>query len=674
MAVSPDKPRWRPGGDVGRFLVVCISAGAVALGAGSATAQLPVPPLPLTLPAPATPAGALPQFEEPLPTVAPPAVSFPIPPVAVRPLDVEEGERVFVKKFSLRGVSDRPGLGISSTELSTVLDRLRIDQQGLGDVDETGFTPDEKEQIAAFMQNVVTNPDQDMLFEDYQSLVDKLRVERLKRDSGMTIGQLQEVANAVTKYYRSAGLFLAQAFVPAQEVRDGEVVIEVIEGSLGTVLAEGNEAYSTEILARPFEDIIDAPITAAAVESRILTLSDYPGLSVFGVFQPGDEVGASDLVLRVQDESPYIANLRYDNHGTEFTGKRRIYGDFTWNNPSGVGDMAKVALLQQYQPRNSFFGSVEYERPVLTPGMTVGARYSNNPFDVGGPLRGIGIGGQSKTLDVWTRGSMLRSREENVYGEIGWTRAEATSSINSTDIQEDQVSKLTGEISYDNIDTHSGALNFASFGVDVGLGNNLGGHGKGKAAKQIVPPSRVTDTGKFATNDFVKVHGNYSRLQTLTDTQTLLVRLEGQQSNSLLPPIEQFSIGGPTSVRGYPVSEHLVDTGAFASFEWTLNVPGMLGFGDSPAIGGRTWGEVLRVSFFSDWAWGQVNDPTAIDESSAAFLGVGAGVQFSLPGEFTGRVQVARPVGTGIKNDLNPSGEPSDGNLVRWWFDLTYTF
>ncbi len=653
------------GGSAALARVFFLAAATTLLASAPASAQLP---------SPATPGGALPQLDQALPAVAPPAVSFPVPPVAERPLDVEEGDRVFVKKFRLRGVSDRPALGISQGDLTDVLERLRIDRQGLGDVDASGFTPAEREEIAGFMQTVITNPDQDMLFEDYQALVDKLRFERLKRDAGMTIGQLQEVANAVTEYYRSAGLILAQAFVPAQEVRDGEVVIEVVEGTLGNVLAEGNETYSNDILANPFSDIIDAPVTAAAVESRILTLSDYPGLSVFGVFQPGTEVGSSDLVLRVQDEKPYSATLRYDNHGTRFTGKRRLYGDFTWNNPTGAGDRAKVAVLKQYRPQNSSFGSIEYERPVWLPGMTVGARYGVNPFDVGAELAATGLGGRSKTLEVWTRGSFLRSRQENVFGQIGWARKQASTDINGVDVFKDELSMLNARIDYDSIDTESRAINAASVGATIGLGDKLGGNGSTTAKGQAIPASRTTGTGKVASSNFWKTNANYSRLQTLTNNQTLLVRLEGQYSPSLLTSLEQFDIGGPTSVRAYPVSEHLTDTATFVSLEWTLNVPGILGFGDSPAFAGRTWGEVVRMSFFTDWAWGRINDPTSADEAAATFMGVGAGVQFSLPGQFTGRVQVATPVGTGITNASNPTGDPSDHDDVRWWFDLTYTF
>ena len=67
--------------------------------------------------------------------------------------------------------------------------------------------------------------------------------------AGMTIGQIQEVAAAVTERYRGAGFILAQAFVPAQEVDDGVVTIEVFEGNLGAVIFQGNEVYRDAVLA-----------------------------------------------------------------------------------------------------------------------------------------------------------------------------------------------------------------------------------------------------------------------------------------------------------------------------------------------------------------------------------------------------------------------------------------
>ena len=131
----------------------------------------------------------------------------------------------------------------------------------------------------------------------------------------------------------------------------------------------------------------------------------------------------------------------------------------------------------------------------------------------------------------------------------------------------------------------------------------------------------------------------------------------------MLTSLEQFNIGGPASVRAYPVSTALFDSGVFGSLELTVNAPG---FSDVPAFGGLTWGQVLRVSFFSDFAYGHLNDAFATDRASASFYGYGAGLAFGVPGDLQGRLQYARP--------FSGAETPSDDDEDRWWFELTYQF
>ena len=180
-----------------------------------------MPALGQTLPGAATPGGALPEIPETgFSTPVLPDELFPIPPVIDRPLGVEDGERLFVAKFLLKGTVDRPDQGILEAELKKMLEESRVVTQGLDKVGPDGFTGEERQEIASFMRAVVDDPEWDNQLADYEVLVDRLREERLDRDTGMTIGQMQEVANAVTQYYRNAGFILAQAFIPAQEVAE----------------------------------------------------------------------------------------------------------------------------------------------------------------------------------------------------------------------------------------------------------------------------------------------------------------------------------------------------------------------------------------------------------------------------------------------------------------------
>ena len=345
------------------------------------------------MPAAATPGAAQPQISTEFKAPAPRPNLFPIPPSVDRPLDVEEGDRLFVSSFKLDGVEERPGKGIALDQLHKIIDDLRRERQQLDAIDEHGFTEIERAEIAVFMTKVVADSDLDMRFEDYEALIDKLRAIKEQRDSGMTIGQMQEVAAAVTQYYRSAGFVLAQAFIPAQEVSDGVVTIEVLEGRLGNVLAEGNEGYTTDILTSPFVDLVGTPVSGEEIQSAILSVSDYPGLAVFGVFQPGAEVGTTDLLLRVQDEKEFDVSLRADNHGTRFTGERRLFGEVSWNNPMGGGDRFTAGYLRQYWPAKATFFKFAYQRPIL-PWLSTGFSYSRNPFEIGAELRELDLAGE----------------------------------------------------------------------------------------------------------------------------------------------------------------------------------------------------------------------------------------------------------------------------------------
>jgi len=623
------------------------------------------PALGAQLPGAATPGGALPVPPTSVPQ--PPSEAdlepFPVPPAVERPLDSDAGERLYVERFELIGATDHPKPGLQRADLEEFVESLRREYLGLTDVDDSGFTQAERARISEVMRGLVDSKDPDKDSAALEELVEALRNQRYRRLAGMTIGQIQEVAAAVTERYRRAGFILAQAIVPAQEVDDGVVTIEVFEGKLGAVRFQGNEMYRDAVLAEPFTDLIDAPVTASGIERAILTTGDFPGVSVFGVFQPGTEVGETDLVVRVQDERRWQASLRADNYGTRYTGQYRVFADVQVNNLTGGGDRFYAAYLRQFDPTNGRFWQLEYEHPIGSPNTSIGASIQKNPFNVGSDLEAADLSGQSEIFSLFGRHSIVRSRELNVSSIVAWQRINATTSQATQPIFEDELSVLEVEFNFDSIDSRARGLNLGALGFTFGLGDVLGGHGSSEAAEQSVPPSRQGASGKYASNDFFKAYGSYSRLQTLFEDVSLLLRTEGQFSSNLLTSIEQFSIGGPASVRAYPVAEALFDSGVYGSLELTVNAPG---FSHVPAFGGLTWGQVLKVSFFTDFAYGDLNDPLPTDRSSKSFYGYGAGLAFGIPGELQGRVQFARPF----------AGAPvaSDGDEDRWWFELTYQF
>ncbi len=540
---------------------------------------------------------------------------FSIPTVADRPLDVEGGEKINVDRFELRGFSELPDIVF-----------------------------DEIEQIFQQQQ------------QEYQHK--------------FTIGHLQEVADLVTSYYRSRGFILAQAFIPVQTVDKGVVFVDILEGKLGRIQVEDNEKYSAELLQDIFADLQGKPVNKKAIEAALLSLSDYPGLSLFGVFQPGQTVGAADIILKVQEEKRFDISVRHDNHGQKTTGERRTRLDFAWNNPTDGGDRLKFVLQQTQIPSNSFFQLVEYERPIIAPGYLFHLDYNKNAFDVGREFKDRLIFSDTIKGKISLSKSFIRSREKNLTGEVAIHRKTSRTKVRGSEISKDSLSVLDLNLVFDSVDSEFAGLNSAYLQVSHGFNDLFGSMGgQGSANDASIKASRRGANQNYATGAFDKLFFAYSRLQSFTPISeklrhhSLLFRSEMQWSPDMLVPLEQYSIGGPNSVRAYGPAEELFDKAYFLSLEYIVNAPG---FADKPAFGNYTWGELLQFSLFFDTAAGKkINAIVANEVDSRNYNGYGWSLSFNNPGKFSTRVTVGYPVGT---------PKASNDRHTQFWMDLNYTF
>jgi hemolysin activation/secretion protein len=546
--------------------------------------------------------------------VAPPEVSdFDVPPVSDRPLDVDGGETILVSRFSLRGAQDRP-------------------------------------EFAVTLSNV-------------QSLLDSKLAER---PDGFTLGRLQEVADELTRFYREHGMVLAQAFVPVQEVTDGVVEIEVMEGLLGRVVVEGNDLYSASILEGPFRPLLGQPVSKEAVESALLRIADYPGQSSFGVFQPGVEVGTADMVLKVQEEQRFEAALRFDNHGISETGQNRYLGAVSWNNPLKQADKLTATVQQTEVPDNTFFYAFDYEIPItgmLDSNFSVG--FSRNQFDVGGELREADIYSDVRNYYLALNKDIIRSRLMNLNVGMRFSKTRSGTKIAGRKLTLDSLSVAALEVNFDNVDARFGGLNAAYLEISHGFNDLFGAMGANPA---VVPPSRQSPTGEYAQGKFDKVFLSLSRFQALSPVweklvnHNLLFSFEVMWSPDLLVPIEQYAVGGPTNVRGYRSTEVLFDRAIFGSVEWFINAPFIA---DQPAFGNRTWGELIQLSFFYDQAFGQLNTALDIEKQSENLRSAGFAISFNNPDVFSMKVSIAQPLSRPL---------PENGKEPQYWIDLNIFF
>lgn len=537
-----------------------------------------------------------------------------IPPVVERPLATDEGERILVERFELVNARDLPRYDIYLTELEQLAEEAR-----------------------------------------------------LERPQGFTIGQLEAVTDRIVDYYRVRGLILAQVILPVQTVTEGVVKLEVIEGRLGKVLAEGNELYSQAALERPFSQLIGEPVSQQEAESALLVLTDYPGLTAFGMFQPGQRVGETNMLIRVPNEERFTGSVRADNHGSDTTGVWRGRANAQWNNVSGHADQLGVTLQHSLFPANSLFAAVDYQ--LIWDRYWRASAYANrNSFSVGGDFESLEIAGVSTQVGIAGERIWQRSRERNLSSRLELASKQATTDRFGRQANEDRLTVTTLSADYDSVDSRFSGLNYAGVELSLGFNDLLGAMGDSDSAESQSSderPSRRGGDGDYAEGSFQKILLFYSRLQNITPNSSVLARTEFQYSPNLLVPMEQYAVGGADHLRGFPSSYALYDVGGLVSLEYIAQAPFI---GDEPAFGGWRWRDLLQFSVFYDHSNGQKNDPL-LSEVDGWFQmsSLGMGVRFGIPDQLSSRLQFALPLIDESEND-EEEAQP------RLWLDLAWTF
>lgn len=571
-------------------------------------------PLAAQVPPGATPGGALPHVA---PAVQPPERKgelFDIPRMYDRPLGLKEGPRIYVTEFKLQGAVDRPKHHLKASEAQAILDAAR----------------------------------------------------QAEPAEGYSINQLQQVASKVAAYYDAHGYILAQAFIPAQKVSNGVVIVQVMEGRLAGVGVEGNKQYPAKTLIRPFKPLIGAPVDKDTIESALLTVTNYPGLTAFGVLGAGTEVGTTDLTVRVQSEERFRVDAVADNYGTEFAGQYRAQVTLTINDPLHMADRLKLTGLYANSASggasHGTYGGADYEIPLFSPKDVLRLDYLTNEYNVGqaaAAVAGSRSGGRTRVDEVGYRHDFARTRLGSASIGLAFNVKTATFDSPPAVIYDDKLTTARLDAQWERVDTRFHGVNTLMFSYTHGFNNLLGALGPYTAADAA--NSHTSRLG--ASGEFNKFNLDIQRLQRLTRYTSLVLRVNTQYTKDPLVSLEQFSMGGPDSVRAYPVSAALAEKGGVASLEYVIGAPG---FAARPGPGNRAWGDILQFSLFADYANGELNAPlTPGQVHDVSLSGAGGSVQFSLPGKFFARVDVSTPFS---------NHTPTNGHHPQGYFRLGTSF
>lgn len=497
-----------------------------------------------------------------------------IPSVRERDPDPMAGPRLNVTEFRVQGIVEFPELGITRESLNKLVESIRFDMMGEGEMLESGYTLDEVSEISDLIAEIEEETSDTSVGPlELQRLVFLIREQR--RNRGVTLGMIETVADTITRYYRERGFFLAKAYIPEQRVRDGIVTLTLLLGNLGEVQVLNNKRYKTSTLERVLKPIVGDPVYAKNIEERLYFINDMPGMSAQAYFEPGKQVGDTKLNINVLNERRFKGNVRLDNHGSSSTGEFRTYTDGYWLNPGGYGDQLHIGVLATMNPSNSLYGSLHYGMPLFSPRAKFTIGGSTNDF-ISKDIDRFDITGSSQVLDFSLNYILKRSRVKNYSVELRGSNIKTTIEQNAGG----QGGSSDATVQEGDI-TENNSLDLV-YNFDVLAEAKRSLHQGGVRLTYI----DVVDPGYEEQNEAPLILAmNYSWLKFVkvpfTKAQSrVLLKANLQFAEERLPSTAQFSAAGPNRMRALEINHFSGDKGAYFAADWIFNglkfVPGKL--------------------------------------------------------------------------------------------------
>lgn len=441
--------------------------------------------------------------------------------------------------------------------------------------------------------------------------------------------ELQSVLDAITLHYRERGYPVARAVLPVQKVEGGSLTIEVIEGRVDKVAFNGNDGYSSGFLARWGQPLVGQNVQMKPLEERLLLINDLPGMKARAVLRPGDTYGTTTTEVRVE-EDPVDGRVSFNNYGREEVGEYRIDAAVQFNNPFGIGDqlgfqssVSEDALLKLY--------GVNYSLPIGVDGARLAASYTYVDYDVAGDLEDLDLSGKSQLASLTYSQPLLRSQRENLYGTVSVRSFSGKQYFSGTALSDSDVVLLELGLAWNRVHDSNAV---SSAGLRISSNFHDSDHGTRDNAQKF------------------KIDGEFQHLLRLSERWELKLETAGMWAADALVDAERFSIGGPSSVRGYPAAWSLGDRGLFGSVEGRYHFD----VASVPAV----------FSLFSDAGYVKVRYAAEGTTEAANLSSVGMGVQVAPAPWLSAEMVGALPTG-----DMKDADGHAGGRI---WFNLTATF
>ncbi len=371
-----------------------------------------------------------------------------------------------------------------------------------------------------------------------------------------TIEDLQNLMTEINNLYIEKAYITSRAYLKAQNISTGHLVISAMEGKIESIIEEGVQTA----LVFPFAH--GSYLNLRDLEVGIEQLSRLQSMQASMALVPGEKEGYSKVLIKGQKTGfPFHGSIGVNNHGTVKSGKYQWSGSLGWDNPLGLNDLLTFSAntTNKQDPHNRSRGySFRYGLPISRAYF----EYSYSHFKYNQVVNGLNKDydskGISKSHQVKMEYKLFHTKQQKGSLEFSLTRKRNDNYLAGVYLNTSSSVLTIARMAYTHSFTGKTWDGYATFTYHRGL-NILGAKTGTKAS-----PSFSKLTLDLSYNKKLIEESNASLLYNFS--------LHGQYAKAGILGAEQMGAGGPYSVRGFKSAGQISgNKGFYVRNELTLN-------------------------------------------------------------------------------------------------------
>ncbi|WP_242043743.1 ShlB/FhaC/HecB family hemolysin secretion/activation protein [Leptolyngbya sp. FACHB-671] len=392
----------------------------------------------------------------------------------------------------------------------------------------------------------------------FEQEIDQLIQPLLGRE--VSFDQLIALRSAITALYTSQGYITSGAFLPNnQDLSDGVVQIQVVEGELEAVNVEGLERLNSSYVRSRLTLAGRRPLNQQNLERALQLLQVDPLLrQVNAELTAGSAPGLSILQVDLQEAPLLTASLGTNNYQPTSIGSAQLTVAASYTNVMGIGDR----LSAQYGRTSGLdLYDISYSLPVNPRDGSLTLRYNTNDSRIiEDAVEDLGIRSEAESWSLEFRQPLSRSvTEEFALGLALDLRRSQTYILDDI--------PFSFSAGADEGESRVTVLRFSQDWVNRGRTQVLAARSQFSIGLDALDAT-INDTGTDA--EFFKWLGQFQWVRQIEERSLLVTRLNAQLTPDSLLSLEKIGLGGQDTIRGYAQNQLVADNAIWTSVELRL--------------------------------------------------------------------------------------------------------